>query len=602
MGGGAHASGNDVWGWTDPASGREFALFGRSDGTAFVEVSDPNAPVFVGELPPHGAASEWRDIKVYADHALIVSEADGHGLQVLDLAQLLSVATPPVTFAETAHDASFGNAHNIAVNETTGYAYVVGSDVCAGGLHILDVSAPAAPTVAGCFDADGYTHDVQCVVYTGPDPGYLGREICFAANEDTLTIVDVTSKAAPVLVSRTTYAGAGYVHQGWLTEDQAWFLLGDEFDEIQNGHNARTYVVDVTDLEAPVVAAAYTGPLPVIDHNEYVLGSILYQANYAAGLRLVDLTGIASGDLCELGYMDFHPADDSRGFVGSWSVYPFFPSGTVVVGDMKGLGIARPDLASAACLPDPEIVQSSRQVRCLNAASRATAAVARAQGRVAARCVSDASRERIADAQACLMGDSHGWVSAATTRLARVEQRRCAAEPPSFGFAGAAASSGAAVAEERALWSDLFGPDLEAAVATTDPAAAACQLALVRGYERVLEAGLSELRACQRRGLRSRSIRNRAALEACLDQVTTDPSGRIAKARSRFDATLASACSGVDLATAFPGLCASAPDLASCADERGRCRLCRLFGTAAGLSAGCDLFDDGAVNASCPLS
>ena len=76
----------DIWGWTS-ATGREFAIVCKSNGTAFVEVSDPVNPVYLGDLPTHTINSLWRDAKVYADHAFIVSEAPGHGMQVFDLTQ-----------------------------------------------------------------------------------------------------------------------------------------------------------------------------------------------------------------------------------------------------------------------------------------------------------------------------------------------------------------------------------------------------------------------------------------------------------------------------------------------------------------------------------
>ena len=41
---------NDVWGWTDPQNGREYALVGRMDGTAFVDVTDPYDPRYLGSL------------------------------------------------------------------------------------------------------------------------------------------------------------------------------------------------------------------------------------------------------------------------------------------------------------------------------------------------------------------------------------------------------------------------------------------------------------------------------------------------------------------------------------------------------------------------
>lgn len=69
------------------------------------------------------------------------------------------------------------------------------------------------------------------MIYAGPHAAYVGHEICLNSNEDTLTIVDVTNKSAPLMLSRTGYVGRGYTHQGWLTNDQAYFLLDDELDE-----------------------------------------------------------------------------------------------------------------------------------------------------------------------------------------------------------------------------------------------------------------------------------------------------------------------------------------------------------------------------------
>ncbi len=173
-------NGNDCWGWTDPLTGREYALHGRSNGLSFVDVTEPAAPVYLGTLPPHGSNSLWRDIKVHADHAFVVSQANGHGMQIFDLKQLRDVANPPVVFSETAHYDEFGSAHNLAVNEDTGYAYAVGTSTCSGGLHMIDVRKPILPTFAGCFSGDGYTHDAQCVIYHGQHTKYVGKEICVA--------------------------------------------------------------------------------------------------------------------------------------------------------------------------------------------------------------------------------------------------------------------------------------------------------------------------------------------------------------------------------------------------------------------------------------
>ena len=340
---GGPGSVNDVWGWTDPETGHDYALVGHSGGTAFVDVTDPINPVSLGFLPTHTVSSGWRDIKVYANHAFIVADnAQDHGMQVFDLTQLRSVAGPPVTFSETAHYPNVFSVHNLAINEETGFAYVVGSNgggtTCAGGLHMVDLQNPTSPTFAGCFTEDGYTHDVQCVVYRGPDAEHQGREICFASNEDTITLIDVTDKRAPVQLSRTSYPNVGYTHQGWLTDDHRYFFLDDEGDEFAFNLPTRTLIWDLVDLDDPQLLNEYFAETPNTDHNQYIVGDYLFQSNYAAGLRILDISDVANP--VEVAFLDTSPGDIGG---GSWSNYPFFASGIVVAtGITEGLFIVEP--------------------------------------------------------------------------------------------------------------------------------------------------------------------------------------------------------------------------------------------------------------------
>ena len=341
-------NGNDIWGWTDSVTGKEYAIMGLTTGTAFVDISDPVNPVYMGHLPPHTGVSpsSWRDIKTYNDHAYIGSEALNSGMQVVDLTQLRNIASPPVTLVETAFYLGFSTSHNIVINEDSGFAYGVGGN-CAGGLHFVDIANPANPQAAGCFSSDGYTHDAQCVNYNGPDSEHAGKEICFAYNEDTLTIVDVTNKAAPVQISRTGYANRGYSHQGWLTDDQSYLLLDDELDErnVASVTNTRTLIWNVIDLDNPVYQGDHLGVSTSIDHNQYIIGDYSYQANYTSGLRILDITDIANNNLSEVAFFDIYPANNNANFNGAWSVYPYFASGNVIVsGIEQGLYILRPSL------------------------------------------------------------------------------------------------------------------------------------------------------------------------------------------------------------------------------------------------------------------
>lgn len=336
---------SDIWGWSDVLNGDEYAIVGLSTGTAFVRITEPATPQFVGYLPTATEKSDWRDIKTLNDHAFIVSEAPGHGLQVVDLSVLATLDQPTILTADV-HYTEFGDAHNVAVNSDSNYVYVVGSNTCGAGLHMIDATEPKQLVFAGCYSADGYTHDVQCVNYIGPDEDYLGREICFAANEDTLTLVDVSDKQAPTLIARKSYVGAAYTHQGWLSEDQRYFFLGDEYDELAWAHNTRTYLWDLSDLDAPVQSHRYTATTAAMDHNLYVLGDHLFQANYAAGVRILRLGNLAEGEMAEVAYFDTYPFSDGPDSVGTWSVYPYFPSGALVTANISGeFFVLQPQLA-----------------------------------------------------------------------------------------------------------------------------------------------------------------------------------------------------------------------------------------------------------------
>jgi len=358
LGGGRGVNLNDIWGWTDPETGHEWALVGRFDGTAFVDVTDPESPIVVATLPktPGSTSAAWRDIKVRDNHAYIVADGAGqHGMQVYDLKQLRSMdaSDGPVTVEPTALYTDVASVHNIVVNEETGYAYAVGSngggETCGGGLHMIDIRSPQEPTFAGCFaDAStgrsktGYSHDAQCIVYHGPDAEYQGREICIGANETALSVADVTDKDNPVAVSMATYPNIGYTHQGWFDEEHRYFYLNDELDEMQGlVTHTRTMVWDLSDLDDPILVTEHMGTEPSIDHNLYIKGDLMYQSNYMSGLRVLDISDRANP--MEVGFFDTVPfGDNSPSFGGSWSNYPFFESGTIVVTSMgEGLFVLK---------------------------------------------------------------------------------------------------------------------------------------------------------------------------------------------------------------------------------------------------------------------
>lgn len=332
--------GNDSWGWTDPETEKEYVVMCLSNGTAFIDISDPVNPIYLGKLPTQTESTTWRDAKVYNNHAFIVSEASGHGMQVFDLTRLREVNNPPVTFTNDAHFDEFGSAHNIVINEENGYAYVVGTQQFSGGPFIVNIENPTNPTFVSGYSADDYTHDAQVVVYTGPDQEHVGKELYIGSNENEIVILDVTDKSDVQFISSVSYTNVAYSHQGWFTEDQRFFLLGDEIDEIDFGFNTRTVVFDFTDLDNPSQSFDYSGPTPAIDHNGYVKGDKFYLANYTAGMRVIDVSDLdnhtsQNPTMVETGFFDTHPSSDDVGFDGAWSIYPYFASGNIVISDMN---------------------------------------------------------------------------------------------------------------------------------------------------------------------------------------------------------------------------------------------------------------------------
>lgn len=333
---------NDIWGWSDPETGREYALVGRTDGTSFVDVTDAGHPLYLGNMDRTDGAppSVWRDIKVYKDHAFVVADGAGeHGMQVFDLARLRNVENAPVEFEPDFLYDGIASSHNIVINEETGFAYAVGNrmggETCGGGLHMIDISNPKVPTFAGCFahegtgrSGTGTTHDAQCVVYRGPDADHAGQEICLGSNETALSIADVTDKSNPAVISIATYPAIAYTHQGWLTEDQRFFFINDEGDEPQGlVEGTRTLIFDLEDLDDPVLVGEHISTETTTDHNLYVRGNLMYQSNYESGLRILDVSDPENP--VEVAFFDTVPNDATGG--GSWSNYPYFESGTIVV-------------------------------------------------------------------------------------------------------------------------------------------------------------------------------------------------------------------------------------------------------------------------------
>jgi len=346
-------SGNDCWGYVSPG-GREYALVGLSNGTTFVEVTQPSDPVVVDHVS--GPNSLWRDVKVYGDHAYVVSEGGG-GIQVIDLG---AIDSGTVSLVNTITSGGVSSTHNVAIDEESGYLYRCGG-ANGTGLRIYSLANPANPVFVGSWNSR-YVHDVQVVTYTsGP---FSGREIAFACSgfgngsgQTGLTILDVTNKGNVTVRAQFEYPGAAYSHQAWLSPDRQWLYLDDELDE-DGVLPTTTFVIDVSDIDDPSLAGTFSNGNAAIGHNLYTQGDLLYEANYRSGLRLFDVSTPTAGT--EVAYFDTYPGSDATRFNGLWSCYPYLPSGTVIGSDMeRGLfvwWVGAPELELELLAADHELI------------------------------------------------------------------------------------------------------------------------------------------------------------------------------------------------------------------------------------------------------
>lgn len=341
---------NDIWGYVDLNSLREYVIIGLNNGAAIIDVTEPEAPQVVSRY--NGPDSVWRDVKVYQYWdaantrwravAYITTETSA-GLAVIDLSRL---PNGTVTLAE---NADFSTAHNVgllnanfaygtAESVAGGQLLIAGADKNRGNFRVYNLASPLAPSLSTVSDT-GYMHDAAPVAIDDARAASqcgdgVHCELMADFNEDSFDVWDLTPGSAPALLSRTQYSDMAYVHSGWWSEDGQLLFVQDELDELQHGLHTTLRLYHMQDVGAPQLLSLWQGPTSAIDHNGYARGNRYYMSNYMAGLTVVDFstpqTPVRSG------YFDTYPASSMAGFDGAWGVYPFLPSGTLAVSDISG--------------------------------------------------------------------------------------------------------------------------------------------------------------------------------------------------------------------------------------------------------------------------
>lgn len=320
---------SDCWGYVSP-SGREYALVGLDNGTAFVEVTDPGNPsiVVLGSGPQH----PLRDIKVFGDIAY-----SGNKIRV-QIYGMTNIDAGVVTDLGLVSSGGIIGVHNLAVDEASGFLYACDDGASLRGIRAYDLNPdPTTPTFVGEFQSIR-VHDAQVVTYsTGP---YAGRQIAFCCGPDSngnnhgMRILDVTDKSNMFIRRQVFWPNAVFAHQGWLSEDRQYFYANDELDEKLAGLPTTTYVIDVSDLDTAFLASTFDNGNAAIGHNLYVAGDRLFESNFASGLRVFDLS-VDPLNPPEVGWFDTCSLDDLPNVTSQFSNYPFFPSGIVLGSDLQ---------------------------------------------------------------------------------------------------------------------------------------------------------------------------------------------------------------------------------------------------------------------------
>ncbi|MGB0882765.1 MAG: choice-of-anchor B family protein [Vicingaceae bacterium] len=318
---------SDIWGHVD-ATGKEYAIVGKYNGTSIVDVSTPSNPVEV--FVSNGANSIWRDLKVWNNHAYIVNETSG-GLKIIDMSSLPSAITAADVYQYGGTSYPFNSAHDLYIDEN-GFAYIMGADNGVGGAIILDLNNnPKVPVEVGRYN-DFYLHD-----------GMVRNDTLWggAVNDGFFTVIDVTNKANPVTMA-THNTPSNFTHNCWISDDGHTLYTTDEKP---NAYIASYDVSDLNNIQELDRIQSSPGK-NVIPHNTFVYGDYLVTSYYRDGVTIHDVSNPSV--MVEVGNYDTSPLYVGDGFNGAWGVYPYLPSGVLIVSDIEnGLFILNPTYSPA---------------------------------------------------------------------------------------------------------------------------------------------------------------------------------------------------------------------------------------------------------------
>lgn len=320
---------NEVWGIA--INNSEFAIIGSTEGTHFIDVTDPRNVVesfFVA-----GAVTTQeiihRDYHDYNGYLYAVAdEGTNSTLQIIDISQL------PVSVQVVYDDNTILNrTHNIFIDESAGLMYGCisrGSDPLYPyvPLRIFDISDPLNPTVINSINAiDGVQFSQVHDAYVRDGIAYLN------CGPSGFAVAKFNDPLNPTLLGTlfpNEYDQSGYNHSGWLD------VAGDHYYMADENYEKDIKVVDVGALPditvVDTIDAGSTSPL-TIPHNQVVAGNFLYSSYYYDGLQVYDISNPAK----PVRVMEYSTSSrpHNNSYEGAWGVYPLLPSGNILISDMQ---------------------------------------------------------------------------------------------------------------------------------------------------------------------------------------------------------------------------------------------------------------------------
>jgi len=351
-------SGNDIWGHVDLNTHIEYAIMGVSNGVKVYSLETPTSPKEVGFIS--GSNTSWRDIKVYQyfnklthsyqAYAYVTSESND-GIKIIDLNNLpnsVSLATTNRTEA-SAHNVYINNVDytlNTQLPNATATVQIVGAKSYGGAFTSFSLTDPK--NISRLFTPStnsraNYTHDATSFLIDDERKNrdcQTATEFCNILvdfNETEIRFWDITNTNQVTELSSIGYDDVAienqYVHSGWFSDDKRYIFAHDEYDEFQGGLNTTVRVFDISDLKQPVLAGMYKGPTKAIDHNGFVRGNRYYMSNYERGLTILDISDATNPK--DVGFFDSFPTSDNKSFNGAWGVYPYLPSGLILLSDIN---------------------------------------------------------------------------------------------------------------------------------------------------------------------------------------------------------------------------------------------------------------------------